>query len=385
MLCTLAGIASRPSLAQTNLLTNGSFEEPRIPSTLDTTSLPPPTLPGWQITAGRATLAPYGSLQPADFQGRQSLLLGSAASPGSIEQSFPTTPGQYYLASGWLARNPEDLASPDVRAQLLLNGRPLATLVHSELGVSADYMHWRVFAYRFQATTSTTTLSLVGAGVALDGLAVTLAGAPGTIDSFFTIDLSGQINRRLFDGMLGVGGDLGDLGDTLTPDSPVKRLKGIPFLLDGVVLIGPGQTNGVRVPQKVEGIPVGRKATRLYFLHATHYGPQVAKGRKIGAYVLHYADGTSATIPIVNGVDLVDWWVYGAPTATGASVGWQGNGEDTARWGRFYTGRPYGIQLFIKIWQNPNPDQEIRSLDMVVGEQPGNSGVAPFLVAVTGS
>src|SRR5438128_4988360 len=58
----------------------------------------------------------------------------------------------------------------------------------------------------------------------------------------------------------------------LTPENPLMVLEGIPFLLDGVILVGPGSTQGaltqgpVSVVRKVAGVPVGRKVARLHFL-----------------------------------------------------------------------------------------------------------------------
>src|SRR5262249_13885672 len=157
---------------------------------------------------------------------------------------------------------------------------------------------------------------------ALDGLAVTLAGGLTAPGSFFTIDLSRQMNFRLFDGMLGYGNDLSDLGDSLTPESPIRILQGVPFLLDGLVLVGPGYAGDVKRPGQVRGTPVGRKAARLYFLDACHYS--TTRGAEIGSYVVHYADGSSTTIPIRYGLDLADWWGYTQSRASEAVIAWQG-------------------------------------------------------------
>jgi len=378
------GAASRPASAQANLLANGSFEEPRVRASLDSMTLFSPGLSGWHITEGSVALVRYATWQPAERQGQQSLVLGSVAGAGGIEQSFPTQVGQYYLVSGWLAH---DITFGEGQAQISLNGEPLATVRHNDPAVKANDMRWKLFAYRFQAKSETTTLKLAGAGAAFDGLAVTLAGGLTAPAPFFTVDLSRQMNFRLFDGMLGYGNDLADLGDSITPESPIRVLQGVPFLLDGLLLVGPGYAGDVKVPRQIQGIPVGRKAARLYLLQGCHYiGSQ---GANVGSYVVHYADGTSATIPIRYGLDLADWWGYTQSRASEAVIAWRGRNEAAAHWDWFQgwaaaLGHPLGVQLYLKTWVNPTLDVEITSLDLVNGAT-ASSGVAPFLVAVTGS
>jgi hypothetical protein len=89
------GAVSRPASAQLNLLANGSFEEPRVRASLDSMTLFAPALPGWRITEGSVSLVRYATWQPAERQGQQSLVLGSVAGAGGIEQSVPTQVGQY--------------------------------------------------------------------------------------------------------------------------------------------------------------------------------------------------------------------------------------------------------------------------------------------------
>jgi hypothetical protein len=105
LLGVLWGTACRPASAQLNLLANGSFEEPRVRASLDSMTLFSPGLPGWRIMEGSVSLVRYATWQPAERQGQQSLVLGSVAGAGGIEQSVPTQVGQYYLVSGWLAHD----------------------------------------------------------------------------------------------------------------------------------------------------------------------------------------------------------------------------------------------------------------------------------------
>ncbi len=161
----------------------------------------------------------------------------------------------------------------------------------------------------------------------------------------------------------------------------------MPFLLDGVVLVAPSSLTEWPLLRRVTGIPVGRKAAHLYFLHANHYS-EIPDGTRIGSYVVQYADGTSETVWNRYREDLSDWWFYPSARAD-APVVWRGRNEAAARWDRATgflptVGRPLTIQLFLKTWTNPKLDVEIRSLDVVAFRTPGAPWSAPFLVAATG-
>jgi hypothetical protein len=224
---------------------------------------------------------------------------------------------------------------------------------------------------------------------------------------YFLVDLSRHVNFTLLDPMLNRPGN--DLADLLTGlpkrSTSIKVLKKIPFRLDGVILVGAKVTGStdrgmVSLPQKVEGIPVGRRAEHLYFLHATHFG-QAGSG-KIGTYIVHYADQSRAEIPIRLGYDVIDWWGRVEEAALGASatrpnaaigtwsgfdrglqpassnIVWRGLNNAAAGFG-------YHICLFMKAWTNSYPEREIASVDMVSGDQPpGLLSPAPFLVGLTG-
>jgi hypothetical protein len=192
------------------------------------------------------------------------------------------------------------------------------------------------------------------------------------------VDLSGQVTHSLDQPMLDTpGNDLSDLGPGF------RTFAGVQFRPEGVVLVGPGQTGGqftdgpVAVPREIDGIPIDRKARRLYFLQGTHFSAD--PGSRIGAYVVHYRDGTTAEIPIRYGDDVLDWWANpGAGSGPAQSqIVWTGHNEAASRSG-------VDIRLFMKTWINPHPERVIETLDMVTGDQPpGPNAPSPFLVGVT--
>lgn len=203
---------------------------------------------------------------------------------------------------------------------------------------------------------------------------------------FFQVDLSKFVTHTLFEPQMKIPGcDLSNLATGASPNEPVrKKLKGVPFRIDGIILVGPGETTSgitgepVPVVKKVEGVPVGQKADQLFFLHATHWGAE--KGAKIGAYVIHYADGTKEEIPVRYAMEVLDWWALKerGDEVSNAEVAWTGTCEAAEK-------NMTTIRLFVTRWKNPHPDQEIKSLDVVTGDQPSGQGApAPFLVAVSG-
>jgi hypothetical protein len=223
--------------------------------------------------------------------------------------------------------------------------------------------------------------------VAAGTLAATGWAADTPAPTYFQVDLSKQVTHSLYEPMLKTpGSDLAALATGTAPDqTPRKTLKGIPFRLDGVVLVGPGESSSgptgepAPVVKKVEGIPVGRKAEKLYFLQATHW--HAMEGARLGTYVVHYADGSKEEIPIRYGQDVRDWWDSGDDKGKSISEGetaWTGTCEAATQNGN-------GIRLFLKTWTNPHPERGIQTLDMVTGDQKSGPGApTPFLVALSG-
>ncbi len=127
------------------------------------------------------------------------------------------------------------------------------------------------------------------------------------------------------------------------------------------------------LPQAVKGIAVRARGRVLHFLHATQYSSEEAP--LIGTYVVHYADGSRASIPLVYGRDLVNWWQFpgGKAEPTGAKVAWTGTNEAAE------LNEGLKIRLFDLAWTNPHPEKEIASLDVLSADKRCD----PFLVAVT--
>jgi hypothetical protein len=184
---------------------------------------------------------------------------------------------------------------------------------------------------------------------------------------FFLVDLQNRANQKRVDDFHQnnlPGNNLVEL------ESGKHQLLGIPFQVgEGVIQLGSAFLK--EMPEKAE-IKVGRKFATLHVLHATAYG--VNEGQvTIGGYTLHYEDGKTHTIPIVNGKDVHGWWKRpDAPDPTPAKVGWEGSNAYVKR-------SDNKIRLFVSTWDNPRPGLKVVSIDFTSTM----TFCAPFCVAMT--
>jgi hypothetical protein len=87
-----------------------------------------------------------------------------------------------------------------------------------------------------------------------------------------------------------------------------------------------------------------------------------------------YADGTSATIPIVYGQDVLDWWKYpGAADPKRGKVAWEGTNEAAKEF-------EATLRLYLTTWENPHPDKGVKAIDY---SSTMDTPCAPFCVALT--
>lgn len=129
-------------------------------------------------------------------------------------------------------------------------------------------------------------------------------------------------------------------------------------------------------PEKVTGIKVNAKFDRLHILQACAYGEgqeEETDGNEVGAYIVHYADGSDVAIRIGYGEDVRDWWDWlGKNTLKRAKVAWTGTNDVSTQNDRT-------IRLFSEAWENPHPEKEVSTIDFV-----SNVGkCAPFVVALS--
>ncbi len=112
-----------------------------------------------------------------------------------------------------------------------------------------------------------------------------------------------------------------------------------------------GDTHGVKLPSKIDGVKVGAKADRLWLLHTAGWTPPQPT-MEVGRYIVHYEDGTTATIPVRFNIGISDWW--NPQPLPGAKVAWTG---------RNLVASPIGF--YMMEWLNPSPEKTIATIDVV--------------------
>ncbi|MCI0460366.1 MAG: hypothetical protein L0Z62_25720 [Gemmataceae bacterium] len=217
-------------------------------------------------------------------------------------------------------------------------------------------------------------LLMTGLGCLLGSL-----GAAQQTTKFSYVDLQPRANQKLTDNF---GGDQGNTLASLPKGE--QTFEKVKFKIgDGLLQLG-GPLLKAQKPDRVEGVQVGKVFARLHLLHATQYGSLsgiIADDTEIAKYVVHYEDGTTATIPVVYGRDVRNWWFsIKEKGVTRGKVAWTGENEATKQ----TLSRPKNAQrrlrLYLGTWENPHPTKRVLRIDYVkVGDNPA----APFCVAMT--
>lgn len=103
--------------------------------------------------------------------------------------------------------------------------------------------------------------------------------------------------------------------------------------------------------QKVTGIKVGHKLNEICFLHATDIS---ISGKQVIKYIINYTDNSSVTIPVRVKKEIGSWNEAPALNSPQYEIAWR-----SARRGTNFTAA-YRLR-----WNNPKPDVEVKSIDMV--------------------
>jgi beta-galactosidase len=207
----------------------------------------------------------------------------------------------------------------------------------------------------------------------------------GSALTYTPVDISKQANQFTTD-----RGWFGDAQHTFAAlPGGRQTLAGIPYDIyafrtspvpTAILLGGPGIPGNL--PDHVMGIPVNRTADALFFLQAARIDirrspDEIQHGKRyeMADYIVHYADGATATVPIYSEID-VDDYKQEAPVRSipGAQVAW------TAPYSNVGAGKAVSAVAYSMQWNNPRPEEPIASVDMVYG--PDRRGV-PALLAIT--
>jgi beta-galactosidase len=144
-----------------------------------------------------------------------------------------------------------------------------------------------------------------------------------------------------------------------------------------VLMLGGPNVPG-NLPAEITGIPVNLKADALFFLHTARIDHRMDDHEReqrqrfeLCKYVIHYADGQSEELPIASEIDIDNFQQHDPKPLPGAQIAW------TAR----FDGSEDSAALYSKQWNNPHPQVEIRSVDLIPGKDK-DRGV-PALLGIT--
>jgi hypothetical protein len=125
----------------------------------------------------------------------------------------------------------------------------------------------------------------------------------------------------------------------------IRQTTGVDFDARGYVGLyrrGENASGTNANPESVRGIPIGRRASQIHFLHAASYGEK--DGRHIGSYVMNMSDDSSEELAIVYGQNVCsERGDYRALPE--AEVAWDGEG--------IRTGAGTRVRMFKVTWINP--------------------------------
>ncbi|MDR3634726.1 MAG: glycoside hydrolase family 2 TIM barrel-domain containing protein [Isosphaeraceae bacterium] len=150
-----------------------------------------------------------------------------------------------------------------------------------------------------------------------------------------------------------------------------------------IMLAGPEAKGSL--PSAVTGIPVGHKADVLFFLHTLNQvrawkAPQDPKADAtapaVFRYVIRYADGSQADVPVRYGRGVGHWVSSDPKGLPEAAVAWAAPFPGDERSGK-------QAVVYQMAWTNPKPGVPIASIDMTYDPKVGSVYGAPAILAIT--
>jgi hypothetical protein len=235
-------------------------------------------------------------------------------------------------------------------------------------------------------------------------------------ERFSPVDITRHLNRSAVDDEAYDGEGWIDLGpgmDLSSLPSGRRVMCGVPFdVADGsrrenCIMLAPPRAEGSRLPSRVTGIPVRRRAASLVFLHCLTGRMEARATAPAMVYDVAYADGTAESFPVHYRIEVMEW-LDASPgggkvtvAADGSTVGASDDGGAVAksvtgdlRMGWFLLGaRPSWLGrtrcgkrviLYGAEWVNPHPDKEIASFGVAIPEDSTAPGAALFAATAVG-
>ncbi|HPS52873.1 MAG TPA: DUF642 domain-containing protein [Phycisphaerae bacterium] len=194
LMVVLSIVFTVASQVQANLVVNGSFEDPVVP----TEEWPPdplvpsdeyPSLPGWTIVSGNFNLCGINSW--ASAVGNQNLDLAGNTN-GSLMQNITTVVGQEYTLSFYYSDNPYMSVAGVASVTVMDNSSEVLLVDETVTGPgnnSPTDMEWKQFSINFIATSTSISLTFTSlsnpdlneASPTLDGVVLEAVPEPVTL------------------------------------------------------------------------------------------------------------------------------------------------------------------------------------------------------------
>jgi hypothetical protein len=208
---------------------------------------------------------------------------------------------------------------------------------------------------------------------------------------FFAVELGDFANRSTVDEAAFDGRGWVDLGpglDLRALPRGKQELCGMPFqLLDPAVRAGrscvmleASQLADRSLPSEICGIPVGREAASLVFLHVLTESMEPTVAAPAFLYRIHFADGAAVDFPVRYRIEVMEWLDQSAAGPGDFRIGWFLYGARPAWLGA--TASSQRCLAYASEWVNPRPDQQIAAVDFVL--PPSSTAKGAALLAVTG-
>ena len=156
-------LAATP-VAQTNLLTNGSFEAGPVFAGYLPLTPGSGQLPGWTVVLGEIDLVD-ATLPVVVPDGQRVIDLNGSPGNGGVEQSFATDPGRAYIVRFAFAANTGRQGTRVVRGVDVTAAGQTATFWFDTGTMTNTTMVWETVRWSFTATSSTTTLHIASRSV----------------------------------------------------------------------------------------------------------------------------------------------------------------------------------------------------------------------------
>lgn len=194
---------------------------------------------------------------------------------------------------------------------------------------------------------------------------------------FHVVDLSKVVNRALRDERAddGQGGwtDQGSGADLRGLNAGNQQFQGVPFEIlapNAAVVLNSSRRPQSKLPEKVS-VDVNLKADVLYFLQDGAWG---GEKEELARYIIHYEDGSTAEIPLIGGMNILDWSLGTEAKFTKKATGQRASVAVALGGGALYP----TVNVYLLEWLNPHPDKTVATIDFVSA----NAGV-PILLAIT--